>query len=70
MKQSEESINHLKENEAARTGSNDNAENINLLQQNLRKTGRILVNDLSEEEIEYICMKITDNSIHSSLLST
>ena len=29
MKQSEESINHLKENEAARTGSNDNAENIN-----------------------------------------
>lgn len=58
MKQSEESINHLKENEAARTGSNDNVENINFLQQNLRKTGRILVNDFSEEEIEYICMKM------------
>ena len=65
MKQSEESINHLKENEAARTGSNDNAENINFLQQNLRKTGRILVNDLSEEEIEYICMKITPRKISS-----
>ena len=51
MKQPEESINHLKENEAAKTGNNDNGENINSLQQNLRKTGRILVNDLSEEEI-------------------
>ena len=58
MKQSEESINNLKENEAARKGSNDNVENINFLQQNLRKTGRILVNDFSEEEIEYICMKM------------
>ena len=63
MKQPEESINHLKENEAAKTGNNDNGENINSLQQNLRKTGRILVNDLSEEEIEYICMKITPRKI-------
>ena len=58
VKQLEESINNLKENEAAKTGNNDNAENVDSLQQNLRKTGRILVNALSEEEIEYICMKI------------
>ena len=57
MKQPEESINHLKENEAAKTGNNDNAENVKSLQQTLRETGRILVNDFSEEEIEYICMK-------------
>lgn len=63
MKQPEESINRLKENEAAKTGNNDNAENVNSLQQNLRKTGRILVNDLSEEEIEYICMKIAPRKI-------
>ena len=49
MKQPEESINDLKENEAAKTGNNDNAENVNSLQQTLRETGRILVNDLSEE---------------------
>ena len=63
MKQPEESINHLKENEAAKTGNNDNAENVKSLQQTLRETGRILVNDFSEEEIEYICMKITPRKI-------
>ena len=63
MKQPEKSLNHLKENEAAKIGNNDNAENVNSLQQTLRETGRILVNDLSEKEIEYICMKITPRKI-------
>ena len=63
MKQPEKSLNHLKENEAAKIGNNDNAENVNSLQQTLRETGRILVNDLSEKEIEYICMKITPKKI-------
>lgn len=44
MKQPEKSLNHLKENEAAKIGNNDNAENVNSLQQTLRETGRILLN--------------------------
>ena len=63
MKQPWKSINHLKEKEATKTGNNDNAENVSSLQQTLRETGRILLNDLSEEEIEYICMKITPRKI-------
>ena len=57
MKQPEECINHLKENEAANTGNNDNAENVNSLQQTLKGKGRTLVHDFSEEEIEYISVK-------------
>ena len=65
MKQSEESNYNLKENEEAKIGNRDNAENVNSLQQTLKKKGRVLVDDFSEEEIEYICMKITPRKIRA-----
>ena len=65
MKQSEESNYNLKENEEAKIGNRDNAENVNSLQQPLKKKGRVLVDDFSKEEIEYICMKITPRKIRA-----
>lgn len=65
MKQLEESNYNLKENEEAKIGNRDNAENVNSLQQTLKKKGRVLVEDFSKEEIEYICMKITPRKIRA-----
>ena len=65
MKQPEESNCNLKKNEEAKTRNNDAAENVNSLQQILKGKGRILMDDFSEEEIEYICMKITPKKIRA-----
>ncbi len=65
MKHIEKSDYNLKENEEEKTRNNDDAENVNSLQQTLKGKGRILVDDFSQEEIEYICMKITPKKIRA-----
>lgn len=65
MKQPEEGNYNLKENEETKIGNHDNTENVNSLQQTLKEKGRVLVDDFSEEEIEYICMKITPRKIRT-----
>ena len=65
VKQPEDSNCNLKKNEEAKTRNNDAAENVNSLQQILKGKGRILMDDFSEVEIEYICMKITPKKIRA-----
>lgn len=65
MKQLEKSNYDLKGNEEAKTRNDDNVENVNSLQKTLEEKGKASVSDLSEEEIEYICMKITPKKIRA-----